>query len=86
MSVHNLVSEEKVVFLTFLHQNVPSTSEVSSVTWAAFLLPAGSDKPIFSNLSRKLLPPFLDLALTANKNRISEHLCLVWPQKASCLS
>lgn len=43
--------------------NLPSTSEVSSVTCAAFLLPAGSDRPIFSNLSRKLLPPFLDLAL-----------------------
>jgi len=67
MSVWNLVSKEYVVSLHFF-TNVPSTSEVSSVTWAAFRLPAGSDKPIFSSLSRKLLPPFLDFALIAKSN------------------
>ena len=78
--------EKTVINKYFFFTNVPSTSEVSSVTWAAFRLPAGSDKPIFSSLSRKLLPPFLDLALIAKKLRISEHLCQVWPKKASCLS
>lgn len=42
---------------------VPSTSDVSKVTLAAFLRPAGKLRPIFSSFSRKDLPPFLDLAL-----------------------
>lgn len=41
----------------------PSTSDVSRVTLAAFLRPAGRFRPILSNLSRSNLPPFLDLAL-----------------------
>lgn len=42
---------------------LPSTREVSNVTFAALRLPAGKFKPIFSSLSRKDLPPFFDLAL-----------------------
>lgn len=37
----------------------PSTREVKSVTFAAFLRPAGRFKPIFSSFSRRSLPPFL---------------------------
>lgn len=44
-------------------QHIPSTSEVSKVTFAAFLRPAGKFNPIFSNFSRNDLPPFFDLAL-----------------------
>ena len=33
------------------------------MTCAAFLRPAGNDRPIFSSFSRKHLPPFFDLAL-----------------------
>lgn len=40
----------------------PSTSDVSSVTLAAFLRPAGRLSPIFSSFSRRILPPFLLLA------------------------
>lgn len=42
---------------------LPSTREVSKVTFAALRLPAGKFKPIFSSLSLKDLPPFFDLAL-----------------------
>jgi hypothetical protein len=34
------------------------------VTLAAFLLPAGRFKPIFSNFSRSKRPPFFDFALS----------------------
>lgn len=40
----------------------PSTSDVSKVTVAAFLLPAGRLTPIFSSLSLSIRPPFFDLA------------------------
>lgn len=43
--------------------HLPSTSEVNSVTFAAFLLPAGRLRPIFSSFSRRDLPPFFDFAL-----------------------
>ena len=46
--------------------NLPSTREVSKVTLAAFLLPAGRLIPIFSKLSRNDLPPFFDFALNTN--------------------
>lgn len=50
-----------------LHKNfsksLPSTNEVSSVTFAAFRLPAGKLNPIFSSLSRNDRPPFFDFAL-----------------------
>lgn len=42
---------------------IPSTSDVSSVTFAAFLRPAGRFRPIFSSFSRNSRPPFLDFAL-----------------------
>ena len=44
-----------------------STSEVKRVTLAAFLLPAGKFKPIFSSFSRRERPPFFDLALSKCK-------------------
>lgn len=47
---------------------LPSTREVSKVTFAALRLPAGKFKPIFSSLSRKDLPPFFDLALEWQRN------------------
>lgn len=47
---------------------LPSTREVSKVTFAALRLPAGKFKPIFSSLSRKDLPPFFDLALELQRN------------------
>ena len=48
--------------------NLPSTSDVSNVTLAAFLLPAGRFIPILSNFSLSDRPPFLDLALKKGKN------------------
>lgn len=42
---------------------VPSTSEVSKVTLAAFRLPAGRLRPILSSFSLRERPPFFDLAL-----------------------
>ena len=45
----------------------PSTRDVSNVTVAAFLRPAGKLNPIFSNFSRKARPPFFDLALKQKK-------------------
>lgn len=41
----------------------PSTRDVRSVTLAAFRLPAGRFKPIFSSFSLSRRPPFLLLAL-----------------------
>ena len=49
------------------HTYVPSTSDVYRVTVAALRLPAGKFNPIFSNFSRRTRPPFLDLALKADK-------------------
>ena len=42
---------------------VPSTREVSRVTFAALRLPAGKAMPILSSLSLKFRPPSFDLAL-----------------------
>ena len=55
-----------------LNQNSPSTSEVRSVTLAAFLLPAGSVIPILSSLSRSIRPPFFDFALKKEIMRIKD--------------
>lgn len=46
---------------------LPSTREVSKVTFAALRLPAGKFKPIFSSRSRNDRPPFFDLALQWRK-------------------
>ena len=54
-----------------LKNDLPSTNEVSKVTFAALRLPAGNASPILSNLSLRYLPPFFDLALkkkTKKKN------------------
>jgi hypothetical protein len=56
---------------------LPSTRDVSRVTLAAFLLPAGSAQPILSNLSLRLRPPSLDLALEKTQNVI-RLLCIVY--------
>ena len=42
---------------------LPSTREVSRVTFAALRLPAGKAIPILSSLSLRFLPPSFDLAL-----------------------
>jgi len=42
---------------------LPSTRDVSKVTFAALRLPAGKFKPIFSSFSLSDLPPFFDFAL-----------------------
>lgn len=42
---------------------VPSTKDVSKVTFVDFLRPAGNFKPIRSNWSRNVCPPFFDFAL-----------------------
>lgn len=42
---------------------LPSTRDVSSVTLAAFLRPAGRLRPRRSSFSRRHRPPFLDFAL-----------------------
>lgn len=47
-------------------EDIPSTRDVSRVTFAAFLRPAGKLRPIFSSLSLKDRPPFFDLALQEN--------------------
>ena len=51
---------------------LPSTREVSRVTFAALRLPAGKAIPILSSLSLRFLPPSFDLALMRDKKeRIS---------------
>lgn len=57
-------------------QHLPSTSEVRRVTLAAFLRPAGRFSPIFSNLSRRIRPPFLLLALCERKLRVYYFVCV----------
>lgn len=55
----------------------PSTSDVKSVTLAAFLLPAGKFSPIFSNFSLSRRPPFFDFALGTRGNnaiRLSKNI------------
>lgn len=47
---------------------LPSTREVSSVTLAAFLRPAGRLRPNRSSFSRRHRPPFLDFALEEKWN------------------
>ena len=47
---------------------LPSTREVSNVTFAALRLPAGNAIPILSSLSRKFRPPSFDLALKKLEN------------------
>lgn len=67
-----------IIFYTFFNEAViesrektkkhsPSTKDVKSVTLAAFLLPAGRFKPIFSSFSLSRRPPFLDFALRKTK-------------------
>lgn len=51
------------VYIIAVLQTLPSTKEVKSVTFAAFLLPAGKFSPSLSNFSLKQRPPFLDFAL-----------------------
>lgn len=58
---------------------LPSTREVSSVTLAAFLRPAGRLSPKRSNFSRRHRPPFLDFALET----YSKELCITYPTKSS---
>lgn len=60
---------------------LPSTREVSKVTFAALRLPAGKFKPIFSNLSRNDLPPFFDLALEWQRNECAESKLKECPQE-----
>ena len=48
---------------------LPSTRDVSNVVVAAFRRPAGRLTPIFSNLFRRSLPPFFDLALVDTKRK-----------------
>lgn len=52
---------------------LPSTREVSSVTLAAFLRPAGRLRPRRSNFSRRHRPPFLDFALWKSKITFFDH-------------
>lgn len=47
-----------------ISETLPSTREVRSVTFAAFLLPAGKFSPSLSNFSLKQRPPFFDFALS----------------------
>lgn len=47
---------------------LPSTNEVSNVTLAAFLRPAGRLRPILSSFSRRRFPPSFDFALYVNTN------------------
>ena len=49
--------------------HLPSTSDVRSVTLAAFRRPAGRFRPIFSSLSRRDRPPFLDFALWRKRRK-----------------
>lgn len=49
--------------VTSLESLLPSTRDVSSVTLAAFLLPAGRLRPRRSSFSRRHRPPFFDFAL-----------------------
>lgn len=60
---------------------LPSTREVSKVTFAALRLPAGKFKPIFSSLSRNDLPPFFDLALKRQRNEQADSKLKEWPRE-----
>lgn len=51
---------------------LPSTSDVNKVTFAALRLPAGRFNPIFSSLSLKHLPPFLDFALEEKSREVEQ--------------
>lgn len=67
------ITPEKVLFTTDRHV-IPSTSEVSRVTLAAFLLPAGKLSPILSSFSLRERPPFFDLALQKeNKSTVMKY-------------
>lgn len=57
-------------------ETLPSTREVRSVTFAAFLLPAGKFSPSLSNFSRKQRPPFLDFALSQENSKKERYLSL----------
>lgn len=58
------ITPQNMLFTTTSEWRViPSTSEVSRVTLAAFLLPAGKLSPILSSFSLRERPPFFDLAL-----------------------
>ena len=54
---------------------LPSTREVSKVTFAALRLPAGKAIPILSSLSLKFLPPSLDLALIMEEKKDHAKSC-----------
>lgn len=65
-------STPTVVFKCLLKDPLPSTSEVSKVTFAALRLPAGKFSPIFSNFSLKDRPPFFDFALRKIDMRLNQ--------------
>lgn len=56
---------------------LPSTREVSSVTLAAFLRPAGRLRPRRSSFSRRHRPPFLDFALWTSNFFFKHHITLL---------
>lgn len=54
---------KKWIHIYSWNASVPSTKEVNSVTFAAFLRPAGRLSPSLSSFSLRHRPPFFDLAL-----------------------
>ena len=69
-------SSKSILAYYGLKNDLPSTNEVSKVTFAALRLPAGNASPILSNLSLRYLPPFFDLALKkkTKKNNFNEFV------------
>lgn len=63
--IYKSLSKQKKHWIQQWNSNgcVPSTKEVNSVTFAAFLRPAGRLSPSLSSFSLRHRPPFFDLAL-----------------------
>ena len=59
----SMFSKYLAIRISQIMRHLPSTREVSNVTFAAFLRPAGSAIPILSNLSLRFRPPSFDFAL-----------------------
>lgn len=71
-TLYHLLRCDIIILDKIINCNLPSTSDVSKVTFAALRLPAGKLRPIFSNFSRNKRPPFFDFALNKYKHEKNE--------------
>jgi hypothetical protein len=66
-------NREIIPLLPTIRVSLPSTNDVSSVTFAALRRPAGKFSPIFSNFSLNSRPPFLLFALQSKHDKVAEN-------------